>query len=314
MVVSSPATIPTAAAPPPAPAIGQRSVDPTPPSTRQLAPGAEVAAAEDVPTSSPDWVKDAIFYQVFPDRLRNGDPSNDPKGTEPWGAPPKNDTFFQGGDLQGVEQSLPHLKKLGVNSLYLNPVFESPSNHKYDTADYRKVDDNFGGDAAFASMVDAAHGAGMKVMLDAVINHTSNEHVWFKDVIEKGKASQYWSWYTVNKWPITTWRDEKGVLRTNDYKGWGKPEWGGPYATLPVLRHDNPEVMKELVTGDDSVLKHWVQKGRIDGWRMDVADEVDPKVWQATRTELKRIDPNVAMIAENWQDASGMLHGDQFDG
>jgi glycosidase len=267
-----------------------------------------------VPTTSPDWVKDAIFYQVFPDRFRNGDASNDPAGTEPWGAPPKNDTFFQGGDLQGVAQGVPYLQKLGVNAIYLNPIFESPSNHKYDTADYRKVDAGFGGNAAFESMVGAAHGAGMKVMLDAVVNHTSNENAWFEDVVARGKDSPYWSWYTVNRWPISTWRDEKGVLRSNDYEGWGKPEWGGPYATLPVLDYAGKGVLDEMVTGEDSVLRHWVREGKIDGWRMDVADEVDPKVWRAAREELKGMSPDVAMIAENWQDASSMLRGDQFDG
>ncbi len=297
-------------------------VSPAPSSTiRAAAPagatpaaGTMPSAASAVPTSSPDWVKDAIFYQVFPDRFRNGDASNDPAGTEPWGAPPKNDTFFQGGDLQGVTQGVPYLQKLGVNALYLNPIFESPSNHKYDTADYSKVDDNFGGNAAFGSMVDAAHGAGMKVMLDAVINHTSNENVWFKDVIAKGKDSPYWSWYTVNRWPISTYRDDKGVLRSSDYKGWGKPEWGGPYATLPVLDYHGAGTLEKMVTGEDSVLKHWVNAGKIDGWRMDVADEVDPKVWVEARKQLKGLSPDVAMIAENWHDSSSMLRGDQFDG
>ena len=329
MVTGPPPTIPTtpheaaaaaAAAAAKAGAAGSVASGGSGGSTRSIAPGGnpgvagDVQAAEGVPTTSPDWVKDAIFYQVFPDRLRNGDPSNDPKGTEPWGAPPKNDTFFQGGDLQGVTQALPHLKKLGVNSIYLNPIFESPSNHKYDTADYDKIDDNFGGRGAFDELVDKAHASGVKVMLDAVVNHTSNEHEWFKDVREKGPESKYWSWYTVHRFPITTWRDDKGVLRSNDYKGWGKPEWGGPYATLPVLRHDNPEVLKELVTGEGSVLKKWVTEGKIDGWRMDVADEVAPEVWREARKELKGLNPDVAMIAENWQDSSEMLRGDQFDG
>jgi glycosidase len=309
-------TGPTPAAPPVAPpraAAGAtpRAIDGTgAPATRT----STAPAAGSAPTTSPDWVKDAVFYQVFPDRFRNGDPGNDPAGTEPWGAPPKNDTFFQGGDLQGVQQGLPHLQRLGVNALYFNPIFASPSNHKYDTTDYANVDAAFGGNAAFTGLVDAAHAGGMKVMLDAVLNHTSNEHSWFRDVRERGPQSPYWSWYTVNRFPISTWRDDKGVLRSNDYKGWGKPEWGGPYATLPVLRSDNPEVMREMVTGEESVIKRWVRDAKVDGWRFDVADEMPESVWRTARQELKSLSPDVAMIAENWQDATSMLRGDQFDG
>jgi cyclomaltodextrinase / maltogenic alpha-amylase / neopullulanase len=263
---------------------------------------------------TPDWVKDAIFYQVFPERFANGDTSNDPAGTVPWGTPPQNDQFFMGGDLNGVSRRLDHIKRLGANALYLNPVFEAPSNHKYDTTDYHQVDDNFGGNAAFTELVDKAHAGGVKIMLDGVLNHTSHESVWFKDVKERGKDSPYWSWYTVDRWPITTWRDDRGVLRSNDYRGWGKPEWGGPYATLPELNNLHPEVMDGLVTGPDSVVRKWLRDGKIDGWRMDVADEVEPEVWRRTREVVKAENPDAYLLGENWHDASDMLKGDQFDG
>jgi len=304
-----PALPPTAAtAPPP------RVVSPAPAPNRGVVAAGASETERVSSAKSPDWVKDAVFYQVFPERFRDGDAGNDPAGTVPWGSAPQNDRFFMGGDLNGITQKLDHITKLGANALYLNPIFTSPSNHKYDTTDYSKVDPGFGGDVAFNQLVDKAHASGVKLILDGVLNHTSNEHVWFNDVKQKGPASKYWSWYKVNKHPITTYTDEKGVLRSNDYEGWGKPEWGGPYATLPVLRHDNPEVMNELVTGKDSLVRRWIRDGKIDGWRMDVADEVDPQVWRETRGVVKAENPEAYLVGETWQDASAMVQGDQFDG
>jgi glycosidase len=277
-------------------------------------PSAPVAPNDAGNLKGPDWVKDAVFYQVFPERFRNGDTSNDPAGTKPWGTPPQNDQFFLGGDLNGVTEKLGHLQKLGVNALYLNPIFTSPSNHKYDTTDFSAVDPAFGGTKAFDELVDKAHAGGVKLVLDGVFNHTSNEHVWFNDVKEKGRESRFRDYYNVHRHPITTFRDEKGVLRSNDYEGWGKPEWGGPYATLPVLRNTHPEVMDALVTGKDSVMRTWLRDHKIDGWRMDVADEVEPEVWREARKVIKGENPNAYMLGENWQDASEMLQGDQFDG
>ncbi len=292
-------------------------MNPVQPSTsiRPVAAPIQAASVAAAPAlKSPDWVKDAVFYQVFPERFRNGDPGNDPAGTVPWGSPPKNDQFFMGGDLDGITGKMGYLAKLGVNALYLNPIFQSPSNHKYDTTDYMKIDAAFGGDSAFDRLTAGAHAHGVKLVLDGSFNHTSNEHVWFKDVREKGSASPYWSWYNVHRHPIQTWRDDKGVLRTSDYEGWGKPEWGGPYATLPVLRNTKPEVMDAIVTGRDSVLRHWIKGGKIDGWRMDVADEVEPEVWREARKVIKSEDPDAYLLGENWHDASDMLRGDQFDG
>ncbi len=293
-----------------------RAVAPTTADTAPASAKAGIAAGAGTSSSlkSPDWVKDAVFYQVFPERFANGDTSNDPKGTHPWGTPPQNDAFFMGGDLNGVTQKLDHLKKLGVNALYLNPIFTSPSNHKYDTTDYSNVDPAFGGNKAFSELVDKAHAGGVKLILDGSFNHTSNEHVWFNDVKEKGRESKYWDYYNVHRHPISTFRDEKGVLRTHDYEGWGKAEWGGPYATLPVLKNTHPDVMEGLVTGENSIIRKWLRDGKIDGWRMDVADEVEPEVWREARKVIKGENPDAYMLGENWHDASGMLQGDQFDG
>ena len=257
----------------------------------------------------PDWVKDAVFYQVFPERFANGDMGNDPRGTEPWGSEPKTENML-GGDLQGISQRMGYLTQLGVNALYMNPVFEAPSNHKYNTSDYEKVDPDFGGDAAFKDMVDVAHRNGVKVMLDGVFNHTSQQHKWFKDVREKGPKSEYFDRFTVNNWPIKYTRDKDGVLRSDDYKSW----WN--YATLPQLKTDHPKVREYFLTGKDAIVKKWLREGKVDGWRMDVADDPNfsADYWRTARTEIKSGNPDAYMVAENWKDASGMLQGDQFDG
>jgi cyclomaltodextrinase len=257
----------------------------------------------------PDWVKDAVFYQIFPERFENGDPGNDPRGTAPWGSKPTNDGMM-GGDLQGVTKRIGYLKSLGVNALYFNPIFSSPSNHKYNITDYEHVDPQFGGDAAFKDMVDAAHTNGVKVMLDGVFNHTSHQNKWFQDVRDNGPKSQYFDRYTVNNWPISYYHDKDNVLRSNDYKSWFN------YAELPELKTDNPKVRDYFLTGKDSIVKRWIRDGHIDGWRMDVADDSNfsPDYWRTARQAIKSTNPDAYMVAENWHDASSMLQGDQFDG
>ena len=271
---------------------------------RAVVPSARaVTSGPDVPS----WVTDAVFYQIFPDRFANGDLGNDPAGTAPWGSSPTNDAMM-GGDLIGVRERLAYLSRLGVNALYFNPVFSSPSNHRYDITDYEHVDPRLGGNRALKDLVDDAHSRGMKVMLDGVFNHTSHQHPWFQDVREHGSASPYFSFYDVANWPIHYTRDDKGVLRSPDYRSW----WN--YATLPELRTDTAPVRDYFLTGKDSIVKRWIRDMGIDGWRMDVADEVEPEFWRIARREIKAAKPDAYMVAENWHDASSMLAGDQFDG
>ncbi|MCW2955309.1 MAG: cyclomaltodextrinase [Thermoleophilia bacterium] len=272
------------------------------PAARQAAQGASSLVI-------PEWVKDAVFYQVFPERFANGDIGNDPQGTQPWGSTPTTEGMM-GGDLQGVTQRMGYLTQLGVNALYMNPVFEAPSNHKYNTTSYDRVDSDFGGQAALTEMIDVAHRNGVKVMLDGVFNHVSHQHDWFKDVREKGPKSEYFDRFTVTNWPIKYTRDAEGVLRSDDYKSW----WN--FATLPVLKTDHPKVREYFLSGKDSVVKKWLTEGKIDGWRMDVADDSNfsADYWRSTRKEVKSTNPNAYLLAENWHDASGMLQGDQFDG
>jgi glycosidase len=267
-------------------------------------PGSPIEPAS---PGGPDWVHDAVFYQIFPDRFANGDTRNDPSGTVPWGSAPTT-TNFMGGDLEGVRQKLPYLQKLGVNALYFNPIFGSPSNHRYDTTDYEHVDRGLGGNVAFNRLTDDTKAAGIHVILDGVFNHTSHEHPWFEDVKEHGKQSVHWDKYDVRHWPIRQTVDDKGVLRSDDYKSW----WG--FASLPELHTEHDDVRNYFLRDKDAIVKRWMEDGRVDGWRMDVADEIEPEFWREARKQIKSANPNAYMVAENWHDASGMLQGDQFDG
>jgi glycosidase len=309
----APMLAPADAAPPTEPAQALRHASSSPASPRSGAPApsglrqaAEGAAGG---LKIPDWVKDAVFYQVFPERFENGDMGNDPRGTEAWGSRPTIEGMM-GGDLDGIAKRMGYLTELGVNALYLNPIFTAPSNHKYNTADYEHVDPDFGGDAAFGRMMDSAKSNGMRVILDGVFNHVSHQHAWFQDVRDRGPKSPYWDRFTVRNWPIDYTRDKDGVLRSDDYASW----WG--YATLPVLKTDDPAVRDYFLTGKDAIVKRWLRDGRIDGWRMDVADDSNfsADYWRTARTQIKATNPDAYMVAENWKDASAMLQGDQFDG
>lgn len=268
-----------------------------------------ILAVNPAPLSVPDWVKDAVFYQIFPERFSNGDMGNDPPDTKPWQTKPENENMM-GGDLQGITQNVNYLTRLGVNALYLNPIFTAPSNHKYNTTDYENVDPQFGGNKAFDKLVDTVHKNGMRVILDGVFNHLSHQHPWFKNVREEGPKSPYFNRFFVRNWPITYTRNEKGELQSSDYTSW----WN--YATIPVLNTKNNAVREYFLTGKDAIVKRWIKEGKIDGWRMDVADDSNftPDYWRTARQEIKSVNKDAYMVAENWKDASEMLQGDQFDG
>lgn len=245
---------------------------------------------------TPQWVRDAVFYQIFPERFYNGNPGNDPAGTEPWGSTPKLNNFM-GGDLDGVIAKLPYLKELGINAIYFNPIFEAPtSNHKYNTADYMKVDRMFGDISTFKRLVDAAHANGIKVVLDAVFNHSGETHWAFQDAVKNGPQSKYWNWYLIHGFPVV-------MEPKPNYESW----WG--FATLPKFNEYNPEVRKYLY----DVAEFWTKQG-IDGWRLDVPNEVrDMQVWRDFRKVVKGINPNAYIVGEIWGDGSPWLQGDQFD-
>lgn len=246
-------------------------------------------------SAAPAWVADAVFYQIFPERFSNGDPSNDPPGTEPWEAAPTTRNFF-GGDLRGIIERLPYLRTLGVTALYLNPIFHSPTNHKYQTTDCLKIDPHFGDEAVFRELVEACHAGGLRIILDAVFNHTGVGFFAFDDLKRNGAASRYRDWYKVREFPV-------GPPSRPNYECW----WG--HGSLPKLMTGNPEVRHYLF----DVTRHWMDCG-IDGWRLDVPNEIPHDFWIAWRRLVKSLNPDAYIVGEIWQDAGPWLRGDQFDG
>ncbi|WP_123623129.1 glycoside hydrolase family 13 protein [Halorubrum sp. CSM-61] len=243
----------------------------------------------------PDWVQDAVFYQIFPERFENGDPSRNPDSVADWGDSPTSDSFF-GGDLQGIIDRLDHLDDLGVTALYLTPVFESSSNHKYNTTDYTRIDPQFGDEETLRELVEAAHDLDIRVMLDGVFNHCGRRFEPFQDVVEHGADSEYADWFHVHEFPIS-------FEPRPSYDAFGFE----PY--MPKLNTENPEVRSYLL----DVATYWVEEFGIDGWRLDVANEVDHAFWRDLRREVKAIDPDTYILGEVWHDARPWLHGDQFD-
>ena len=240
----------------------------------------------------PDWVVDAVFYQIFPDRFRNADRSLDPVGVQRWGAPPDRE-HFQGGDLVGVVEGLAHLQRLGVTGLYLNPVFAAGTNHRYDTWDYFSVDPYLGDLGVLRELVDEAHHRGIRVVLDGVFNHCGAGHPAFRDWRANGRRSPYARWFT-------TWSPQPGSGL--DYQTCG----GADY--LPKLNVGNHEVRDHILRA----ATYWIEEAGIDGWRLDVPYKVPHDFWETFRATVKSVHPDAYLLGEVWRDASLWL--DVFDG
>mgnify|MGYP006281758481 CR=1 FL=1 len=245
----------------------------------------------------PEWFDSAVIYQIFPERFNNGDNSNDPDETSEWGEIPDSESFF-GGDLQGIYEKLDYIEDLGVNTIYLTPIFQSPTNHKYNIDDYLKIDEHFGNKKIFKKLVDEAHKRGIKIILDAVFNHSGYDFFAFEDLREKGKESDYKDWYIYDELPLKT------EIPVN-YK-----TFASNIPTLPKLNTANQEVQEYLL----KVVRYWTEEFEIDGWRLDVADEVDPAFWRKFRETVKSINPESYIIGEVWHSGMKWLQGNQFDG
>ncbi|MFD3270576.1 glycoside hydrolase family 13 protein [Paenibacillus dendritiformis] len=245
---------------------------------------------------APAWVKEAVFYQIFPERFANGDPANDPEKTEAWGGEPKPGNFF-GGDLQGVLDHLDYLTELGINAIYFTPVFEATTNHKYDTRDYLKVDRHFGTNEKLKELIVACHERGIRVLLDAVFNHAGRTFPPFVDVMEKGSESPYADWFYVRDYPLRV-VDGKPTYETFSFE-----------PLMPKLNTGHPEVKRYLL----EVARYWVEEIGIDGWRLDVANEVDHQFWREFRQVVKQANPDAYILGEIWHDSMMWLQGDQFD-
>jgi len=264
----------------------------------------------------PDWVQDAIFYQIFPDRFARSKRMPD-LDFEPWDAPPTHHGF-KGGDLYGIAERLDYLSELGITALYLNPVFASASNHRYHTYDYYNVDPLLGGNKALRFLIDEAHNRNIRVVLDGVFNHASRGFWQFHHVLENGEGSPYKDWFYFDperlkgrrRWgayPATgelhALKNGEGSLRALGYQAW----WDLP--ALPKFNTNSPSV-REFLFG---VAEHWIRFG-IDGWRLDVPGEIDDNsFWQEFRRRVKTINPEAYIVGEVWHEAERWLRGDQFD-
>lgn len=254
---------------------------------------------------TPEWVKDAVFYQIFPDRFAKSDRFGvngylpKPQKLQAWGEPP---TFhsFQGGDLLGICEKLDYLVDLGVTAIYLNPIFSSASNHRYHTHDYYNVDPILGGNRAFREFLDGAHAKGLRVILDGVFNHASRGFFQFNHVMECGAESPYVDWFHIHGFPVNAFNQHQPP----NYDAW----WG--MHSLPKL-NTRTTAVREFLWG---VATYWIEQG-IDGWRLDVPNEIDDdQFWREFRRRVRAINPEAFIVGEFWGEAHRWLQGDQFDG
>ncbi|TDX52332.1 alpha amylase N-terminal ig-like domain-containing protein [Orenia marismortui] len=276
---------------------------------------------------APEWIKSTVFYQIFPDRFYNGNPANDVKDNEyefdghstiqrDWSEIPGDyeDSFcldFFGGDLEGIKAKIPYLKELGVNALYLNPIFYAATHHKYDCLDYFKVDPHFGGDKALIELIEELHKNDMRIILDTSVNHTGTAHKWFN---KEG------SFYSKD---IGAYHNEDSKEREyyyfdedNNYHGWAGVD------TLPTLNYTSEELRDMIYQGEDSVIKHWLKPPfNIDGWRLDVANtmgrmnekQMHHEIWPEIRKSIREENSQAYILGEHWTDDREFLKGDEWD-
>ena len=301
---------------------------------------------------TPDWAKNAVWYQIFPERFRNGNPDNDPPRTVPWTHewykpyrpakakdtdPDRNfvetgdfESFIYdrryGGDIQGIREKLPYLRDLGITAIYLNPIFLAESLHKYDASDYRHIDDFFGvrgslkkihgettdpstwqwseSDRVFLDFLREAHRLGFRVIIDGVFNHVGRDFWAFRDVLKNGKNSPYADWFDITSW------------KPLHYKAWDKDD-----GSLPRLKHDDAlGLCKPVREHLFAVTRRWMDpdgdgdpSDGIDGWRLDVASDINANFWRDWRKLVKSVNPDALIVAELWEESREWLDGRTFD-
>lgn len=251
--------------------------------------------SSDPKMSAPNWVPDAIFYQIFPDRFYNGDQCNDPPELAIWGELPTRENFF-GGDLQGIILKLDYLQNLGVNALYLNPIFQARTNHHYDTTDYFKVDPALGDMVLLKELVSQVHRRGMHMILDGVFNHCGDGFAPFQDVRKNGADSEYAKWFLPCSFPLST--DPLNFLTC------------GGCVYLPKLNYTYRPVQEFIL----KVASYWLEVSGVDGWRLDVPFKIPLDFWREFRKVVKNVNPQAFLVGEVWREAAPWITGDSFDG
>ncbi|MEC1288803.1 glycoside hydrolase family 13 protein [Bacillus mojavensis] len=241
---------------------------------------------------APEWAKSTVWYQIFPERFANGREDLSPENVLPWGSKDPDVNDFFGGDLQGIVDKLDYVEDLGVNGIYLTPIFSAPSNHKYDTLDYYSIDPHFGDPELFRTLVSQLHQRGMRIMLDAVFNHIGSASPQWQDVVKKGAQSRYKDWFHIHSFPVT-----EGNYDTFAFT----PD-------MPKLHTANPEVQRYLL----DIALYWIREFDIDGWRLDVANEVDHAFWKTFKQAVSAEKPDIYILGEIWHSSEPWLRGDEF--
>lgn len=247
----------------------------------------------------PGWMKSAVVYNIFPDSFATGKRRISCKGTETThdGQPVRGKL---GGTIRGVTENLDYIQALGADCVYLNPVFAAGEYHKYDLIDYYHIDPVFGSDRDFRELITEAHSRGMRVIIDGVFNHCGWRFFAFRDVVQYGKSSRYWDWF---------FRLEEPVIVPDNIEDYPAYECFGYERMMPKLALDNPEVQAYFC----DVGAYWVRNYDIDGWRLDVASEINDGFWRAFRQTVKAVRPDCALIGEVWESAGHWLNGSMFD-
>ncbi len=244
---------------------------------------------------SPSWIRNSIAYQIFPDRFYRPETAEIRSDLDQWGGIPDRENFF-GGTLNGIIEKLDYLQALGVNLLYLTPIFRAATNHRYDTVNYYEIDPMLGTKEEFSRLIQALHQRGMRIILDGVFNHTSCQYPAFVDICSDGQDSKYADWYLVNNYPVT-----KNPV---NYQTCGGCEY------LPKLNTENPEVRKEIF----NIARYWIREFHIDGWRLDCASKISKEFWKEFYSEVKKENPDAYVVAELWREAGPWLNRGLFDG
>lgn len=252
---------------------------------------------------APAWVSETVWYEIFPERFRNGNPLIDPPGSKAWSYGAVTNQERYGGDLTGIREKLDYLAALGINGLYLTPIFAAPSVHKYDTEDYCRVDPHFGTEEDLHRLIDECHARGIRIMLDAVFNHAGKSFKPWLDVVERGRDSRYADWFCIKSWPLFPTGRDTGNSHDAGFETFA-------FTThMPKLNTANPEVRDYLL----GIGERYVRDFGIDAWRLDVANEIDRDFWRIFRTRMKAIKPDLYILGEIWHDPMPWLRGDQFD-